>query len=332
MVGTNKGRKGISRGDNSMVGIEREFSAESDVLQGYGVIDFRDIVIWVVGHKWLLILSFLVFGSLGAVFAFNLSNTYRAETLLIDADHNQGATTGPLSGSLGGLASFAGINLDNGRGKIAYALEVLKSRRFIYQFIVDHDIRQDLLLVKGWDEKANQLMFSRAGRNMVNRREWAKNNPIDDKVYGIEKAYQIFLSRLMVSYDDKSGFVRIGFEFFSPIYSKNIVDSLISDINADVRAADIADAEKNIQFLESQIEATNVIEMKMVFYQLIEEQVKTVMLSKSREEYVFKVIDPAIVQVQPHGPNRLLLILAAGFVGLIIVIVYSLLTNASKFY
>jgi len=46
-----------------------------------------------------------------------------------------------------------------------------------------------------------------------------------------------------------------------------------------------------------------------VFYQLIEEQTKTLMLAEASDEYVLKTISEAKVPVEQEKPNRLLIII-----------------------
>ena len=61
---------------------------------------------------------------------------------------------------------------------------------------------------------------------------------------------------------------------------------------------------KSIFFLEQQLQETSKIEAQTVIYNLIEEQTKNIMLANVREEYAFKIIDPAVVPDMKSKPQR----------------------------
>ena len=52
-----------------------------------------------------------------------------------------------------------------------------------------------------------------------------------------------------------------------------------------------------------------------MFFELIQSQTETIMLAKVREEYLFKVIDPAIVPEQKYGPKRALICVLGTLLG-----------------
>jgi LPS O-antigen subunit length determinant protein (WzzB/FepE family) len=55
--------------------------------------------------------------------------------------------------------------------------------------------------------------------------------------------------------------------------------------------------------------------METVFYQLIEEQTKNMMLTQVKAEYVLKTIDPAQVPEEKAGPKRALIVVLGTMVG-----------------
>ena len=54
-----------------------------------------------------------------------------------------------------------------------------------------------------------------------------------------------------------------------------------------------------------------------MFYSLIEEQTKIVMLAKISDEYLFETIDPAIVPEEKYRPIRSLIVVFAAMLGVI---------------
>jgi LPS O-antigen subunit length determinant protein (WzzB/FepE family) len=58
--------------------------------------------------------------------------------------------------------------------------------------------------------------------------------------------------------------------------------------------------------------------MQAIFYQLIEEQTKTLMLAEVKEEFAFKTIDPAVVPEEKAGPKRALQCILAALLGVML--------------
>jgi ribosomal protein S3AE len=71
---------------------------------------------------------------------------------------------------------------------------------------------------------------------------------------------------------------------------------------------DVAEAMRSTKFLNQQIEQTNVADIRIMLYKLIEEQAETIMFAEVRDEYVFKTIYPALVQEEKAKPKRELIV------------------------
>lgn len=122
----------------------------------------------------------------------------------------------------------------------------------------------------------------------------------------MQEAYEEFRDRLAVIEDRNSGFVTVAFEHRSPIIAKQWVDWLVEDLNATLMRHDVAQAEQSIKYLNDEIAKTSLAELQKVFFNLIEEQTKIVMLARVSPEYVFRTVDPAVVPEKRSKPNRLL--------------------------
>ena len=79
----------------------------------------------------------------------------------------------------------------------------------------------------------------------------------------------------------------------------------------------IADAGQRIAYLQDQLDKTSLTEMQRVFYALIEEQTKRLMLADTRKDYAFAIIDPSVVPMEPSAPNRSLIVVFGLFFGLL---------------
>ena len=82
---------------------------------------------------------------------------------------------------------------------------------------------------------------------------------------------------------------------------------LIEDINSEVKSQDVAEAERSIEYLKQQIASTSLADLQVMFFELIQTQTETVMLTQVRPEYVFKTIDPAVIPEYKSSPDRTLI-------------------------
>jgi len=178
----------------------------------------------------------------------------------------------------------------------------------------------------GWNATSDALEIDNDTYD-TDTQEWVRNvsAPLKPAPSDIE-AYKRFMNDvLIVSQDKKSGLVTIGIDFYSPTLAKQWVDWLVTDINDYMRAKDLSSAERTISYLSEQLESTSIADMQTIFYQLIEEQTKTIMLANVRQHYVLEVIDPAVVPEKEVEPKRalicILITLLGGFVAVVIVLV-----------
>jgi len=119
------------------------------------------------------------------------------------------------------------------------------------------------------------------------------------------------LDILGISRDTNSGLVRISIEHYSPIIAQQWVEWLIEDLNRTVMEREVAQANQAIKYLNEQIKMTHLSELRAVFFRLIEEQTKTIMLARVTPEYLLRTVDPAIVPEIRSWPNRILIVTVA---------------------
>ncbi|GAC06778.1 lipopolysaccharide biosynthesis protein [Paraglaciecola agarilytica NO2] len=286
-------------------------------------IDLRELwnVIW--RGKWIIIVITAIFAVASVFYALSLPNIYKSEALLAPADSDQQGGLSGLSGQLGGLASLAGVNLGGGKtDKTALAIEILKSREFFAKFAEKHNILPDLMAVKEWDMATNTVVYDEDVYS-VDKDEWLRKvkPPKSPKPSNQEAKLEFEKLIQIVKFAD-TGMITISAEHYSPTVAKKWVDWLVQDINAVMKMRDKKEAEGSIDYLQSQIAKTNIVEQKSLLYQLIEEQAKTLMFAEVREEYVFKTIDPAIVSEMKFKPKRALVVVLVTFLGGILSIVF----------
>lgn len=292
-------------------------------------IDLRKLfrILW--EGKWLV--GGITFAGtlISVIVVLALPNVYRAEALLTPNDSEGAGALSALAAQYGGLASLAGINLPGGSSdKTALGLEILRSRRFIGDFVKRHDLLVPLMAAKGWDPRTDQLKID-SDIFDVSTKTWVRDvKPPKESTPSLLEAYEEFRDEVLdVRQDDQTGFVTLSVEYYSPAVAKQWADWLVKDLNATVMRQEVEEAEQAIEYLNQQIEATSLADLQTVFFRLIEEQTKTVMLANVSDEYLLKTIDPAVAPEEKAKPMRLLLVLIgailSGFLALLLVLLVS---------
>jgi LPS O-antigen subunit length determinant protein (WzzB/FepE family) len=263
-------------------------------------VDLRGLfrVMW--AGKWLI--GGITFAAtvIAVVVALMLPNIYRAEALA----------------QYGSLASLAGINLGGGqRDKTVLGLEVLKSRKFLSEFVERHDILVPLIAAKGWDRATGHLEIDSDDYDTVSAKWVRRATPPKKTVPSSQEAYERFSDILSIGQDQKTGLVTVAVEHLSPVVAKQWVEWLVEDINSSIMRQDVAEAEQAIEYLHKQIENTSLADLQSVFFSLIEEQTKTVMLAQVTDEYLLRTLDPAVAPEMKTKPRRSLLVVVSTLLG-----------------
>ncbi len=289
-----------------------------------GEVDLLELWDAIWGGKWVIVVMVFVF-ALGSVFyALSLPNVYRSEALLVPVEESSGGGLASLAGQFGGLASLAGVSIGQGGDKTAYSIEVLKSRDFISHYIRKHDLLVPLMAGIGWDSGNNTIKLDSEIYDEGAQR-WIKPPGLGSReAPSMQEAYKEFRKLLGVSQDKKTNFVSVSVEYYSPYIAKQWVDWLVEDINMELKLRDVEEAERSIQFLSSQLDKTIVADMRTIFYELIEEQTKTVMFAEVRKEYAFKTIDEAISPESKIAPKRAIICVLGVLFGGMVAVLYVL--------
>lgn len=291
-------------------------------------IDLRELFAVIWQGKWLIIAITAVFAIGAVIFAINQPNIYKSEALLAPAASEQGGGgLAALAGQFGGLASMAGINLGGGGGvdKTQMAIEVMKSRQFASNFIQHHNIMPDLMAAKKWNIADNTISYDGELYNKADK-TWLRivKAPFKPEP-SMQEAYKVFSKIIAVNAAKDTGMVTVSVEHLSPTVAQQWVNWLVADINNEMKQRDVTEAKRSTAFLRTQIQQTNVADIRSILYKLIEEQAKTIMFAEVRDEYVFKTIDPALVPEEKSKPKRALICvlgtMLGGMLGVMLVLI-----------
>jgi len=267
-------------------------------------------------YKISIIVSSVALFAIAVVITLQMPNKYKAKATVVAVSMEKGGLAS-LAKNFGGLAGIAGINLEqaNGNDKSQIAMEVIKSPHFINKFVNKHQLTVPLMASIGSKPITYELILDEELYNSqlntwvreVKKPKTAEPTP--------EEIYEKFIEFLQVEQDAKTGFIRISFEFYSPNLAKEWVELLIKDVNEVIKLDDKEEAQRSILFLNSALNDTSNASIKSTFYQLLEEQTKTLMLVEAKDEYVFKTISPALLPEKKSTPRRAVLCIASAFLG-----------------
>jgi LPS O-antigen subunit length determinant protein (WzzB/FepE family) len=99
------------------------------------------------------------------------------------------------------------------------------------------------------------------------------------------------------------------------------------DLNNFMRDRDVREAELSIEYLNNEVSGTKSEALKDVFYNLIKTNTEKKMLAFSREDYLFRIIDPPIAPEEKSSPNRPLICILGFLLGLMFSFIYVLFMN-----
>ncbi|KZW98860.1 hypothetical protein JL49_20935 [Pseudoalteromonas luteoviolacea] len=288
------------------------------------IIDIGELARALASHKWFISI-FIIFSAIASVaFSLSLPNEYKSDIHLAPVADDSASSLAGLASQFGGLASMAGINLPSGGDdKSLLALETLKSRKFLTQFIDNNTLIEDILAADGWDREANQVTFD---SDLYTDGKWVRSPPKNRGVIPTSlEAYETFIDdHLRVSVDDDTGFYRISVIHYSPYWAKEILEKLIFTLEETIKQSDIEEADKSILYINERLEFTNNVDMRNVFYKLLEKQYQMKMLGSVKSEYVFKVIDPPFVAEDKESPSRAIICIVGVILGTFLAVLISL--------
>lgn len=300
-----------------MSGCDREKDVEKAEFYRRDEINVKEIFSVLSAGKWFIFITTLICSVSGIAYVLAKPNIYEASVLLAPANDESGVNG--IGDQLGGLASLAGLNVGNsGANRTVIAIEVLQSRAFLSDFIRRRKLEVPLLGATGWDEESQAWVYDRdvyspESGDWLADDQGKSHKPTDwDLVKTFKKDH------LTVSERKENSMVILSVRSVSPAAAQRWAQWLVADINESMRQKDVSEASARIKYLEDKLSETNVAGMQRIFYQLIENETRTVMLANAKKEYVFMTVDPAVVPQEKSEPKRGLIIVLAAILGVVL--------------
>ncbi|WP_339067879.1 Wzz/FepE/Etk N-terminal domain-containing protein [Teredinibacter turnerae] len=277
-------------------------------------IDLRELfsILW-EGKAWIVGITFL-FAVAGIIYSFSLPNIYKSEGIYAPAKKDGGGQS--VAGQFGGLAAIAGISLGGSDSNdIDQAITLFSSWPFLEMVANKYELKPLVLGVKSWDSDTRELVWDDSTYDAENKKwlpDSAEGKAQEPSSY---ETYLAFKSMLTITYDSKINLIKVQVEHYSPVVAQAWVELLVSEINLYFKTRDKADAKRNIEYLQEKVSETSIAEMRTVFFDMIETQLKTLMLAEVGDEYLLKnVVQPKEAELK-SSPKRAVLVLLSIIAG-----------------
>jgi uncharacterized protein involved in exopolysaccharide biosynthesis len=265
-----------------------------------------------IRYRWMVIGLFMTSVVAALAIAIFSEKSYEGRVLLAPVKQDsQQSRLAALAGSLGGIAAQLGLGggpADNTQEAIA----TLRSRQFLESFIDDFDL-VPVLFHDLWDAQ---------------ERRWVVDDPTE--IPSTADAYEMFDDILTVSENAQTGLVELTIEWRDRERVEKWANALVERVNRQMRERAISEAERGLKYLNEQLDQTDIIELRSAIFGLIETNIQTIMLAKARDDYAFRVIDPAVTpEVGRFVKPKRLLVLAVGVVFGALICVFAVMLRVS---
>jgi uncharacterized protein involved in exopolysaccharide biosynthesis len=250
--------------------------------------DEIDIVaLWHIAwsHKLLIAATTFVCTAIAIVLALTATPIFRATVVVTPVKDTGLGGEGGLASQFGGLASVVGVDLGQS-GPNMERQAILVSRGLVEEFVKKKDVLQ--LISAGVQPPPTR---------------WGATERFRRTVLDIEE-------------DKLKGTTTITMDWKDPHIAATWANEFVALANDIVRQRAIADASREVAYLNEQLQKTNELEVRKGMYNLIEVETKTLMLANGRAEYAFTVVDPAVAAEIRVSPRRTLMAVSGVAVGI----------------
>ena len=246
-------------------------------------------------QAWKVIVGItLICTGLAIVYALNLPDIFKAESLLAPAVEEKSAASSSL-GQFGGLAAMAGISIPTS-SNIERVLATLETREFLKKFISSQKLLP-IIFDDLWDESSNSWKLIEGQEKLTT----------EDGIGALQGAIEVD--------QGKSGLITLSISWKDPDIAAQWANYLVKQLNEQLRQKAIADSKKRVGYLEQELAKTTLQDMRAVLYNLLESEKQKAMLANVNEDFALEVIDPAVAPETREKPKRKLIVVLGGVCG-----------------
>ncbi|MDP6650647.1 MAG: Wzz/FepE/Etk N-terminal domain-containing protein [Gammaproteobacteria bacterium] len=271
------------------------------MAQDFEELTFIDLIKVITDNKTIVIAITAVVLLTAVIYSVAATKVYRAEVMIAPADEiaSSGAGLSSIMSRIGSIPGLGGFSRMARQDKMTQAIVTLSSPKFMMDFIRDNNLLP-VLFANKWDAEA---------------REWAVDDPED--IPSLSDGYVLFEKNVLEVTEEDTGMVTVAIKWSDAERAAAWANQLVQRINQNLRSRAIDEANRTIEYLNSEVEKTLIVEVRQAIYFMIESQINMRTMANVREEYAFKVISPAYPPERDRfvEPNRFLILIGAVVLG-----------------
>lgn len=285
-------------------------------------ISLLDVYTIVLQYKKLVFATTMLSFIVSLIIALLLQNVYTSSTLLIPSTKDDN-----LSSEISGVAKLVGVNFGGENvSNLKEAIAVLTAKNFLNKFVEKHNYKP-IIFSERWDSDTKKWIPQSPNiiKRITNILPIKKNNstkkigsPHEPTIWELVGYFQ---ENMVINENALDGTITISFSHHDPEFATELVNRIVTEINSNLQTDYIKRSQNINSYLQEELKTTQLAEMRSVLFNIIGDNFNNIAIAKAHEEYVFKVLDYAIVPEEKSGPKRVLIILLGMITGMVLGIV-----------
>ena len=104
--------------------------------------------------------------------------------------------------------------------------------------------------------------------------------------------------------NEETDIITVGMSWADPIVARDWANQYVRSFNEFIRERTMADVQRKQEYLQQELQRSDVVEMQKSIYRLIEAQTAIAMLANARDEYALEIIDTAAKPYRSFSMSR----------------------------
>ncbi|RPF74857.1 MAG: hypothetical protein CBE49_000740 [Rickettsiales bacterium TMED289] len=253
-------------------------------------------------QKKKIVIAVLISIVLAAIYAFSLPDIYRS--IGVYEVVGQGETSSQVKKSgLSSIAGAVGVNLGGGQNnKGDVIVKTITSKTFLEHLLKFDEVLPSLVAAETFNTSSTSILFDN-NIYLASNKTWNRSVPT------VHEAYEIYSKQLLVRQDQADNFIYISFDHISPNFAHYFVTLIIDEVNLILREKSLSEANAALNFLESELTNTFLIELRNSISSLIQKQLEKKMLADVNKNFALKPIELPFVEEEKFAPSRAIMLL-----------------------
>ena len=271
-------------------------------------VDIKELVGLLWGGRKLIISVTSVIAVCTMFYALSLTDYYKSDAIMSILETSQ--KSAGLTG-MGGLASFAGIDLSSENTKGAMIVNTVGSRSFVKHLMSFDGVLPSMMAAESYDSESKKIVFD-SDIYDATKKEWIGAQP-----HYLE-AWQKYRNMITVEFHDVRNILSLEAEHVSPIFVQEFLTLIIREADNAIRQQDTKRSSEAIEYLTSELSRTALTEIRTSINHLLQRQLEQQMRGGISSNFVINVIDPPYIPIMKSKPSRTFICLVGTLFGFVI--------------